>query len=49
MGGSVQIWYLKYFKVTCVYRTELKMREHVHPEKFKFPLNEPLPTHESIL
>lgn len=29
--------------VTCVFRTRLKLREHLKPEKFPLPLEEPLP------
>ena len=34
-GGNVRI----------KYRTFLKMREHLYPEKFEYPLREPLPNH----
>ena len=31
-------------KVTCVYRTKLKLREHLKPEKFPLALEEPIPS-----
>ncbi len=34
--------------VTCIYRTKLKMKEHLKPHLFAFPLNEPLPTVKSV-
>lgn len=30
--------------ITCVYRSKLKLRELLKPEKFRFPLEEPIPT-----
>lgn len=30
--------------ISCVYRTKLKMRELLKPEKFRFPLEDPIPT-----
>lgn len=34
--------------ITCVYRTPLKMREHMYPEKFPLKLTDPLPTPSQI-
>jgi len=34
--------------VTCIYRTKLKMKEHLKPHLFGFPLEEPLPTLKSV-
>lgn len=34
--------------VTCVYRTKLKLREHLKPEKYPLKLAEPLPPAKEI-
>ncbi len=36
------------FKVTCVYRTPLKLKQHIKPHKFVFKLDEPLPAEKNI-
>lgn len=36
-------------KVRIVYRTPLKLREHLYPEKFSFKLDEPLPDKKDVL
>lgn len=36
-------------KVIIKYRTPLKLREHLYPEKFEFELNEPLPDKNTVL
>ena len=36
-------------KVIIKYRTPLKLREHLYPEKFEFKLDEPLPDKKAVL
>jgi len=36
-------------KVKIKYRTPLKLREHLHPEKFEFKLDEPLPDKKAVM
>lgn len=34
--------------MTCVYRTSLKLKEHIKPYKFPFELDDPLPTPKMV-
>mmetsp|Transcript_40449 Transcript_40449/g.35902 ORF Transcript_40449/g.35902 Transcript_40449/m.35902 type:complete len:292 (+) Transcript_40449:90-965(+) len=34
--------------VTCIYRTRLKLKEHIKPHKFPVPLADPLPAYKQV-